>query len=339
MIKKTEKTVKLDEIKVNEHNPRQIKQKEMDKLKKSLKDFPEMMQLRPIVVDENGVILGGNMRYQALVASGADSADVIQVEGLTEDQKREFIIKDNVPYGDWDWDALANEWDPDELNDWGLLKKWHEPETDEPDEYSAFVDKFKPKLTTDDCYTPPAVFSVVEEWARDRYKLGDVENIRPFKPGGDYTKEDYTGKVVIDNPPFSIMSEIVRYFLEHGIKFFLFYDARYAENAMRTDPETMTVVIPDCTIVYENGAAVTTCFVTNFEGGKIIVSGGLGEKIKEANDTGSAELTKYADPENLTKCVKVGRLGLKDKDMELVYGLDYMRAKTEVFGGGHSVKR
>lgn len=120
MIKKTEKTVRLDEIKVNEHNPRQIKQKEMDKLKKSLKDFPEMMQLRPIVVDEDGVILGGNMRYQALVASGADSADVIQVEGLTEDQKREFIIKDNVPYGDWDWDALANEWDPDELNDWGL---------------------------------------------------------------------------------------------------------------------------------------------------------------------------------------------------------------------------
>lgn len=123
MIKKTEKTVKLDEIKVNEHNPRQIKQKKMDELKKSLKDFPEMMQLRPIVVDENGVILGGNMRYQALVASGADSADVIQVEGLTEDQKREFIIKDNIPYGDWDWDALANEWDHGELNDWGLLAK------------------------------------------------------------------------------------------------------------------------------------------------------------------------------------------------------------------------
>lgn len=110
----------LTEIKANEKNPRTIQKRQFDKLVKSLKEFPEMTQLRPIVVDETNTILGGNMRYKALQKLGKRITEVVRVTGLTDDQKREFIIKDNVPFGDWDWDALANEWDAQQLNDWGL---------------------------------------------------------------------------------------------------------------------------------------------------------------------------------------------------------------------------
>ena len=110
----------LGEIKPNPKNPRMIKKRQFDKLVKSLKEFPEMTQLRPIVVDENNVILGGNMRFRAMQKLGEKATEVIKVTGLTEDQKREFIIKDNVPFGEWDWEELANSWDAQQLNEWGL---------------------------------------------------------------------------------------------------------------------------------------------------------------------------------------------------------------------------
>lgn len=120
MIKREQKTVQLSEIKPNPDNPRTISKKQLKSLAKSLKDFPEMMQLRPIVVDEDGVILGGNMRYQALLANGATETEVEAVSGLTPEQKREFVIKDNVAFGDWDWDKLSNEFEAEQLNAWGL---------------------------------------------------------------------------------------------------------------------------------------------------------------------------------------------------------------------------
>lgn len=112
--------VKLSNIKLNEDNPRTIKDRQMKRLVKSIQDFPEMTQLRPIVIDENNVILGGNMRYRAMQQLGYAETEVVRVSGLTDEQKREFIIKDNVPFGDWDWDELANKFDAEELNDWGL---------------------------------------------------------------------------------------------------------------------------------------------------------------------------------------------------------------------------
>ena len=112
--------LKLSDIKLNEHNPRTINKRQLDKLVKSVQEFPEMTELRPIVVDENNTILGGNMRYRAMQKLGYKQAEVVKVSGLTDEQKREFVIKDNVAFGDWDWDALANEWDTDELEEWGL---------------------------------------------------------------------------------------------------------------------------------------------------------------------------------------------------------------------------
>lgn len=110
----------LNELKLNEDNPRKITREKLERLIKSIKDFPQMLQLRPIVVDENNVVLGGNMRLQALEELGYTEVPTVQVNSLTEAQKREFIIKDNLAYGEWDWEVMAVEWDNELLEDWGL---------------------------------------------------------------------------------------------------------------------------------------------------------------------------------------------------------------------------
>ena len=112
--------VKINSIKTNPKNPRLIKDDKFKKLVKSIQEFPQMLELRPIVVDENNIILGGNMRYKACIEAGLKEIFILKAEDLTEEQKDEFIVKDNVGFGEWDWDILANEWDTDKLQDWGL---------------------------------------------------------------------------------------------------------------------------------------------------------------------------------------------------------------------------
>jgi hypothetical protein len=110
----------INEIKPNPSNPRIIKDDKFKKLVKSIQDFPQMLELRPIVIDENNIVLGGNMRLKACIEAGLKDVPVKQAKELTEDQKKEFIVKDNVGYGDWDWDDLANNWDEQLLTEWGL---------------------------------------------------------------------------------------------------------------------------------------------------------------------------------------------------------------------------
>jgi hypothetical protein len=112
--------VKINNIKTNPKNPRLIKDDKFKKLVNSIKEFPQMLELRPIVVDENNIILGGNMRHKACIEAGLKEVYIVQAKDLTEEQKDEFIVKDNVGFGEWDWDILANEWDTDKLQDWGL---------------------------------------------------------------------------------------------------------------------------------------------------------------------------------------------------------------------------
>jgi len=115
--------MKLSEIKSNPNNPRFIKDDKFQKLVNSIKDFPKMMKLRPIIIDGEGVILGGNMRYRVLKHLGyKDIPDdwVKKADELTEEEKRRFIIEDNVGFGEWDWDMIANEWDAEKLAEWGL---------------------------------------------------------------------------------------------------------------------------------------------------------------------------------------------------------------------------
>lgn len=113
----------LSDIAEYKSNPRTISKKDFAVLKKSLKDFPSMLDVREIVVDENGVILGGNQRYKALMSMGKTKVKVKKVTGWTDEEKREFVIKDNIANGAWDNDKLANEWDKEKLEEWGLPLK------------------------------------------------------------------------------------------------------------------------------------------------------------------------------------------------------------------------
>ena len=112
--------IQKDQIKSNPGNPRLIKDEKFRKLVKSIKSAPWMLTLRPIIVDEAGIILGGNMRYRAAVRAGLNEIPIQIAIDLSEEEKAEFIVKDNVGFGEWDWDILANEWDQELLNEWGL---------------------------------------------------------------------------------------------------------------------------------------------------------------------------------------------------------------------------
>ena len=139
--------VKIGTISQNPDNPRIIKGDKFNKLVKSIEDFPEMLKIRPIVVNIDNVILGGNMRYKASIKAGLKEVYIIRAEGLTEDQQKEFIAKDNVGFGEWDWDILGNEWDAKELEEWGLdgfpfediVLEAEEDDYSEPDNMKVYV--------------------------------------------------------------------------------------------------------------------------------------------------------------------------------------------------------
>ena len=112
--------LKISAVKPNTDNPRVIRDNKFQKLVASIKEFPEMLKLRPIVVNKDMIILGGNMRYKACIEAGLKEVWVLKAADLTKEQENEFIVKDNVGFGEWDWDILANIWDTKKLKDWGL---------------------------------------------------------------------------------------------------------------------------------------------------------------------------------------------------------------------------
>ena len=128
--------IKLKDLKPNQKNPRYIRDSKFIQLKESIEGFPKGLKYRPIIIDENNIIIGGNMRYKACIEAGLKEVPIKVAKGLNEAQKREFIIKDNVGFGEWDWDNLANDWDNQQITDWGL-DVW-QPEDDV--DYSALDD-------------------------------------------------------------------------------------------------------------------------------------------------------------------------------------------------------
>ena len=142
--------VKLSAIKSNPNNPRLIKDEKFKKLVQSIKDFPKMLELRPIVVNDEMVVLGGNMRLKACKEVGLKEVPIIKASELTDDEQREFIVKDNVSFGEWDWDILANEWDNELIVEWGL-DVWNPSQLIHEDLPDNETEKNnQPKITDDD---------------------------------------------------------------------------------------------------------------------------------------------------------------------------------------------
>lgn len=181
------KKVNIAEIKPNEENPRYITDAKFKKLVKSIKEFPEMLETRPLVVDENMVVLGGNMRLKALKSAGVFEVPVHQVKGWTEEQKKEFIIKDNLGYGEWDWDMVANGWDIQTLNDWGLdipqFETYDEEIEEEDENYTRKIEApiyeptgEKPKIK--DLVDQDKVKELIEKIENSKIKKQDKEFLK-----------------------------------------------------------------------------------------------------------------------------------------------------------------
>ena len=214
-------------------------------------------------------------------------------------------------------------------------------------EYQAFVEKFKPKKTTDDCYTPGNVYKAVLRWVRAEYKIEEsTPVVRPFWPGGDYEREIYPeGCVVIDNPPFSIISRIARHYQANGIRFFLF--APYLTNFIG-NIKGVTSVVTDVSIIYENGAEIATSFLTNLEPGiRARTAPDLMEAIGAADKENRAKIRKqvpkYRYPDNVLTATMLGYIGkygiaikFREDEMEFIRTLDSQRAVGKsIFGGGY----
>jgi len=171
--------IEINKLKLNSNNPRLIKDFRFKKLVNSIKEFPEMLEKRPVVVDENYIILGGNMRYRAAKELGIKKIDVIVVKDWTEEQKKEFTIKDNVGFGDWDWDLLANDWKNNKLNEWGL-EVWEDKEID-LDEFFSEKEEEEEKD-----------FTIILKYNKDKFK--EVKDILNSKKG---TKEEIIYNLLI----------------------------------------------------------------------------------------------------------------------------------------------
>ena len=215
---------------------------------------------------------------------------------------------------------------------------------DESPEYAAFVEKFRPKRTTDDCYTPENVYSVVRDWAVAHYGIPpDTEIVRPFWPGGDYEAIEYpAGCVVIDNPPFSIISKIIRWYDAHGVRFFLFGPMLTLFNAA-TNPR-IGFVAASCSITYANGAVVRTGFVTNMGEYVVETAPDLYRAVKAADDenvkAARRQMPKYEYPPDVLTAARAMWLSIHGEDFRVRRGdaafirkLDAQVGKG-IFGGG-----
>lgn len=153
--------------------------------------------------------------------------------------------------------------------------------------YKEFVEKFKPKKTTDDCYTPPNIYNTILNWVKKEYNIEKRPIIRPFYPGGDYEKYEYPENcVVVDNPPFSIFTKIVEYYSEKRIPFFLFGPGLTLFTPVKKT-DSIQFVICGYSITYGNGAKVNTSFITNLGGPFIRTAPELYRAIKEADKRNS----------------------------------------------------
>lgn len=209
------------------------------------------------------------------------------------------------------------------------------------EDYEGFVEKFKHKKTTDDCYTPQPVYDAVLGWLRENADIEGREIVRPFWPGGDYEHYDYPdGCVVVDNPPFSIFTQVCRFFQSRNISFFLF-----APHLTLFSPVDMnwTGIVCDARVTYENGACVDTSFASNLFGDiRIMTAPDLHARIKNAAKTKRRlmDLPKYIYPDNVVSAALLGKIApyvkfeVRASECRKVRKLDNQK-RGGVYGGGY----
>ena len=284
--------MKAPEIKFDTRNYRKHSEQNKKVIKKSLQ---ELGAGRSVVIDADDTLVAGNGVYEqaqklkmpvrVVETDGSELVVVKRTDIHTDDEKRrKLALADNAAgdLSEWNDDLLRADWAQDALAEFGVelpddnteeevqrrLEEFKEKIAagemrEEDEEYQQFLDKFKLKKTTDDCYTPDIVYNAVADWVSNEYGLDRKSFLRPFYPGGDYKNEKYPkGCVVVDNPPFSILSDILTYYKERGVKFFLFAPHL---TLFSSSSSSSSALVTGVTITYENGANVSTSFLTNLE--------------------------------------------------------------------------
>ena len=368
----------MDEIKFDKRNYRLHNDENKRVIKKSLK---ELGAGRSIVVDKEGEIIAGNGVYEQAKKLGiktkiveTDGSELVVVKrtdlATGDDKRKKLALADNAASDTSEWadELLREDWTPEVLADFGVTLQEDNTEEDvqrrleefkekiaagemreEDEEYQQFLDKFKLKKTTDDCYTPDIVYNAVADWVANEYGLDRKNFVRPFYPGGDYKNEKYPkGCVVVDNPPFSILAEILTHYKERGVKFFLFAPHLTLFNSIRSSSSALVTGI---TITYENGANVTTSFLTNLEPEEIRARScpSLYAAVKTANDKNIAqmrkELPKYAYDHHVVTSPMLSpfsRLGidfiLTKSETVAISKLDAQKERGKgIYGGGYLI--
>lgn len=357
-------------LKPYEKNTRKHQKKDVDNIAKSIEKFG---MLDPIGIWKGNIIVEGHGRMLACKQLGMTEVPCVRLDHLTDEQRREYAIAHNATaeLSEWDLDILPDELAELDLSDFdfdfGIEDEEEETEivedddldeqerlfkermargeiSEEDEEYQEFLEKFEAKKTTDDCYTPENIYDVVKKWCIERYGLKGKKIIRPFYPGGDYQKEDYSGDcVVLDNPPFSIISEICEWYTERNIPFFMFAPALTLLGIARG---TMNYVACCVSVTYANGANVSTSFVTNLGNKKIVASAELRELIEEANKENlrkmHKELPKYSYPDEVLTATMLGYMAahgtsieIEAKDVYFIRSLDSQKESGKgMFGSG-----
>ena len=287
---------------------------------------------------------------------------------MTPEQRKEFRLNTNISDGTLDAEKLLAQYTRDDLaalmsaeaidellgemdaGDDGAADDENAEGDDDPDadnpEYQDFVSKFKPKKTTDDCYTPPTIYAAVAKWVADRYNVNAADFARPFYPGGDFERFSYApGAIVVDNPPFSILSKIIDFYIEKNIRFFLFAPSVSCFNCLRCRP-SVSCVAANTSIVYENGAKVPTAFVTNM-GGDIIaesapdLNAAIAAESEKIRREKTKQLRKFVYPHAVATAARLGwlsvhgeKIAIKRSDAVVISRLDAMDKDDTIYGSG-----
>ena len=350
--------IPIDELTPDPNNAKDHPQWQIEQIKNSIEQFGN---LDPIGVWGNdNLIVEGHGRYVALQELGYTEAECIRLDWLTEEERTAYALAHNkltmnsgfIPemldvnleaVGEIDMGLFGFRAD-----DWFNNRERNDDSRQEGnDEYNEFLDKFEQPKTTDDCYTPDKVYDAVVGWVENEYGVDRKDFVRPFYPGGDYEHYKYPKDcIVVDNPPFSILSQILNFYKDNGIKFFLFAPAL---TLFSSSSSSACAVGAGGQVVYENKANVSTSFLTNLEDDRFRTAPTLYKAINDAMNEILAEtareLPKNDYPDTVVTSTKLSYFSkygvdfrVSRKESEQIRQLDAQKEKNKgIFGSGYLI--
>jgi hypothetical protein len=366
------KDLQIEYIDVNrlepyERNSRKHDRRDIESIKASITEFGFS---DPIGIwSDHNVIVEGHGRLEAAKELGMVKVPCIRLDHMTDEQRRAYAIAHNkvAELSEWDFRVLDSELAGITEIDMGQFGFYETEEqelerkkkdfedrmasgelSDDSEEYQEFLAKFEAKKTTDDCYTPPIVYEAVADYVERTYGVKKKHFVRPFVPGGDYEHFDYpAGCVVVDNPPFSILAEILAFYKEKGIEFFLFAPGLTCLSSASSS--SSCVLCTGVDVIYENGAIVNTSFCTSFDAGKVRLKSApelykvVDEAAQKAAKENKVELPKYSYPDEIVSAAMVNRYSKYGVDFSVPVAESYpcsaldaqKEAGKAIFGKGY----